>query len=158
MQKATEINHQQVQRIIVRQSSEHHSRPSNSLSSLLINKGSQTISVGVWRQEEAEKLVSAVKIYGNKDWKKCSDFIGSRTPKQCRDKWIDCLQPDIKKTSFQEWEDQLIIIQHQIIGNKWSMIASSLPGRTSSSVKNRWYSNLSKRKADMSKEIIFSSN
>jgi hypothetical protein len=91
-------------------------------------------------------LTTAVNLYGNNNWKKCSNFIETRSPKQCRDKWSYSRQPDLNKTFFQEWDDQLIIIQHQIIGNKWSTIAKSLPGRTSSAVKNRWYSSLSKRR------------
>jgi hypothetical protein len=111
---------------------------------LLVEEFSPQTIVGVWSQEETKKLLLAIQIYGNNNWKKCSNFIQSRTSKQCRDKWFTCLQPGLNKAAFQEWEDHIILIQHKIIGNKWALIAQHLPGRNGTSVKNRWYSYLSK--------------
>jgi hypothetical protein len=104
----------------------------------------QKTNFGVWSKEETKKLSDAVEIYGNNNWRKCANFMQTRTPKQCRDKWFENFQPNLNKGPFQEWEDQIVIIQHEIIGNKWSKIAQSLPGRTATSVKNRWYSYLLK--------------
>jgi hypothetical protein len=139
-----EYRYQQVQRIIVFQSTPHHSSPSPSLAFLLVDEFPQPMHIGIWTQNETEKLVSAVKIYGSNHCEKCSDFIGTRTPKQCRDKWLYSFQPDLNKSAFQDWEDRIIIHLQKLIGNRWSKIANSLPGRTPSSVKNRWYSRLSK--------------
>jgi hypothetical protein len=46
----------------------------------------------------------------------------------------------IKKVKFEKWEDEVIILERERIGNHWSHIADKLSGRTSSAVKNRWYS------------------
>jgi hypothetical protein len=91
-----------------------------------------------------KKLICAVEIYGNKNLKKCSNFIQTSTPKQCRDKWFDDFQPHLNKAIFEEWVNQIILVQHQIIVNKRGLIAQSLSGRTASSVKNQLYSYLSK--------------
>jgi hypothetical protein len=88
------------------------------LASLLVEENISTINLGVWSQFEEIKLISAVEIYGENNWKKCSNFIQTRTSKQSRDKWFTNLQPYLNKAVFEEWEDQVIIAQHQLIGNK----------------------------------------
>jgi hypothetical protein len=137
-------NNCQFQKIVLKQLSPHQAIPSSSLASILVEEIIPTFNLGVWSQDEEKNLITAVEIYGNSNWKKCSNFIKTRTSKQCRDKWFTNLQPDLNKTVFEEWEDQVIIVQHQIIGNKWTLISQSLPGRTATSVKNRWHSHLLK--------------
>jgi hypothetical protein len=46
----------------------------------------------------------------------------------------------IKRGKFEKWEDDIIILERERIGNHWCHIADKLPGRTSSAIKNRWYS------------------
>jgi hypothetical protein len=49
------------------------------------------------------------------------------------------LNPEVRRSPFERWEDELIESERQRIGNHWSVIAQRLPGRTACSVKNRWY-------------------
>jgi hypothetical protein len=136
--------HYQLRRIFLKQLSPHHSIPSSSLALLLVELIIPNPNLGVWSEDEEKKLISSVEVYGTRNWKKCSNFMKTRTAKQCRDKWFTTLQPDLKKSAFEEWEDQVIINQRKIHGNKWTVIAQILPGRTATSVKNRWCSHLSK--------------
>ena len=46
----------------------------------------------------------------------------------------------VTKTPFTVWEEFHLFTLQAHIGNKWCDIAQQLPGRTESSVKNRWYS------------------
>ncbi|KAH0790055.1 Myb-like DNA-binding domain containing protein [Histomonas meleagridis] len=105
-------------------------------------KDNTPISRGAWTQQEDEKLVSAVSQLGPKKWTDIAKFVPTRTSKQCRERWENRLKPGIRRDLFEPWEDQVIIQSQKEIGNRWSLIAKKLPGRSSSAVKNRWYSGL----------------
>lgn len=68
-----------------------------------------------------------------------------RCGKSCRLRWINYLRPDLKRGSFSQQEEDLIIALHEILGNRWSQIASQLPGRTDNEIKNFWNSCLKKK-------------
>ncbi|KAI8008985.1 Transcription factor MYB58 [Camellia lanceoleosa] len=71
----------------------------------------------------------------------------SRCGKSCRLRWINYLRPDVKRGNFTNEEEETIIKLHQTLGNKWSKIASYLPGRTDNEIKNVWNTHLKKRLA-----------
>ncbi|KAF2315928.1 hypothetical protein GH714_040723 [Hevea brasiliensis] len=65
--------------------------------------------------------------------------------KSCRLRWMNYLSPSVKRDNFSEEEDDLIIRLHKLLGNRWSLIAGRVPGRTDNQVKNYWNTHLSKR-------------
>ncbi|AQK91891.1 Transcription factor MYB86 [Zea mays] len=83
---------------------------------------------GLWSPEEDERL------YGLQ-----------RCGKSCRLRWINYLRPDLKRGGFSQQEEDLIVALHEILGNRWSQIASHLPGRTDNEIKNLWNSCLKKK-------------
>ena len=97
---------------------------------------------GTWTQQEDEQLMNAVNRLGTKKWTDIAKFVPTRTSKQCRERWYHRLDPRIKHEPFEPWEDQIIIEKQKEIGNRWAIIAQQIPGRSPSSVKNRWYSGL----------------
>jgi len=52
---------------------------------------------GPWTEEEDRKVIELVKIYGLKKWKIISSFLPGRIGKQCRERWTNHLDPNIKK-------------------------------------------------------------
>ncbi|KAG6617966.1 hypothetical protein I3842_Q138600 [Carya illinoinensis] len=50
-----------------------------------------------------------------------------------------------KEREYHPDEDDLIIRLHSLLGNRWSLIAGRLPGRTDNEIKNYWNTHLSKR-------------
>ncbi|XP_008244393.1 PREDICTED: transcription factor MYB113-like [Prunus mume] len=65
-----------------------------------------------------------------------------RCRKSCRLRWLNYLKPNIKRGEFTEDEVDLLIRLHKLLGNRWSLIAGRLPGRTSNGVKNYWNTRL----------------
>ncbi|CAI9757708.1 unnamed protein product [Fraxinus pennsylvanica] len=101
---------------------------------------------GAWTAEEDRKLVEAVEIHGPKRWKTIATTTGlNRCGKSCRLRWMNYLRPNIKRGSMSDQEEDLILKLHKLLGNRWSLIAGRLPGRTDNEIKNYWKSHLSKK-------------
>ncbi|WOK99934.1 Myb-related protein Hv33-like [Canna indica] len=106
----------------------------------------QKLRKGLWSPEEDEKLYSHIITYGVGCWSSVPKLAGLlRCGKSCRLRWINYLRPDLKRGKFSQQEEELIISLHQMLGNRWSQIASQLPGRTDNEIKNLWNSCLKKK-------------
>ncbi|OHT05741.1 Myb-like DNA-binding domain containing protein [Tritrichomonas foetus] len=89
-------------------------------------------------EKEDQIILQMVEHFGIHSWNKISEALGTRTPRQCRERWRHYLKPVIKPTSWTQEEDQLLEMKFNELGPKWSIIAPFLPGRTEVNVKNRW--------------------
>ncbi|ETL82578.1 hypothetical protein L917_17274 [Phytophthora nicotianae] len=101
---------------------------------------------GHWTPEEDAKLRELV-AEGKKNWGQVASLIPGRTSKQCRERWCNHLDPNINKGSYTEDEDKIIVEMQAKLGNRWSIIAQQLKGRTEDAVKIRWKSLMRGRRA-----------
>ncbi|CAN7005627.1 hypothetical protein IGI04_013690 [Brassica rapa subsp. trilocularis] len=105
---------------------------------------------GPWTQDEDEKLIDHIQKHGHGSWRALPKQAGlNRCGKSCRLRWTNYLRPDIKRGNFTEEEEETIINLHSLLGNKWSSIASNLPGRTDNEIKNYWNTHLRKKLLQM---------
>ncbi|KAL9666019.1 hypothetical protein QQ045_000341 [Rhodiola kirilowii] len=106
---------------------------------------------GPWTPEEDEKLVEFInKNDGHGSWRSLPKLSGlNRCGKSCRLRWTNYLRPDIKRGKFSDEEERLVIHLHSVLGNKWSRIATHLPGRTDNEIKNFWNTHLRRKLLQM---------
>lgn len=97
---------------------------------------------GPWSKAEDARLRALVAAHSPKNWTALAAQLGSRSGKQCRERWLNHLDPVIKKGPWSEEEDATLMALHRQLGNRWSDIAKHLPGRTDNSLKNRYNSKL----------------
>lgn len=75
-------------------------------------------------------------------WELVAQKLYGRTARQCRDRWLNYLSPNVRKSPWTVEEDKLLIDKINELGTHWSSIAKYFDGRSDNHIKNRWYSHL----------------
>ncbi|KAH7523874.1 transcription factor WER [Ziziphus jujuba] len=104
------------------------------------------LNKGAWSSQEDQILTDYIKTHGEGKWRNIPKQAGlKRCGKSCRLRWLNYLRPNIKRGNISLEEEDLIIRLHKLLGNRWSLIAGRLPGRTDNEIKNYWNTTLLKK-------------
>lgn len=107
---------------------------------------------GSWKSDEDARIIELVKKHG-KVWSRISKILGTRNGKQIRDRYINVLDPGVKKGKFSLEEDDKLIELYLKHGSKWATIAKYFSNRTADMIKNRFHSSVKKRIASITGNI-----
>lgn len=107
---------------------------------------------GSWTAKEDKILQEKRLIYGRK-WAKIASFLPGRHGKQCRERYVNHLNPELKKSEWTDDEEAVLIAMRQVHGNRWANISKELPGRSDNDVKNHWYSTIKRKFAEHGEQV-----
>jgi hypothetical protein len=107
---------------------------------------------GSWTAEEDNILRDKRQLYGRK-WAKIAAHLPGRQGKQCRERFVNHLDPELKKGEWTDDEEAILIALHETHGNRWANISKNLPGRSDNDVKNHWYSTIQRKFQQHGKDV-----
>lgn len=87
-------------------------------------RGGPGVVKHVWHAGEDARLAELVSEHGKKSWTLVAKHLGGgRNGKQCRERWHNHLDPDVKKGMWSVAEDEILRENHHKFGNRWARIA-----------------------------------
>ncbi|KAI1648059.1 pre-mRNA splicing factor component-domain-containing protein [Daldinia loculata] len=92
---------------------------------------------GVWTNIEDEILKVSVSKYGLNQWARVSSLLPRKTPKQCKARWNEWLDPSIKKIEWSKEEDERLLHLAKLMPTQWRTIAP-IVGRTANQCLERY--------------------
>ncbi|KAL7416874.1 pre-mRNA splicing factor component-domain-containing protein [Mrakia frigida] len=110
------------------------------------------IKGGIWRNTEDEILKAAISKYGKNQWARISSLLVRKTPKQCKARWYEWLDPSIKKVEWSKTEDEKLLHLAKLMPTQWRTIAP-IVGRTATQCLERYQKLLDEAEAQENDEL-----
>ena len=107
---------------------------------------------GVWTNIEDEILKASVSKYGLNQWARVSSLLARKTPKQCKARWSEWLDPSIRKIEWSKEEDEKLLHLAKLMPTQWRTIAP-IVGRTATQCLERYQKLLDDAEAKENDEL-----
>jgi pre-mRNA-splicing factor CDC5/CEF1 len=107
---------------------------------------------GVWTNIEDEILKASVSKYGLNQWQRVSSLLARKTAKQCKARWIEWLDPGIRKVEWSKEEDEKLLHLAKLMPTQWRTIAP-IVGRTATQCLERYQRLLDEAEARENDEL-----
>lgn len=107
-----------------------------------------------WTKEEDDNLRQLVKKYGENNWMEISKNMGNRKIRQCRERWQNYLNPNLKIGNWTNEEDELILKKRYELGPKWKVIEKFFENRTDAMIKTRYNALIRDKERKIKKQIL----
>lgn len=91
-------------------------------------------------------MLQLVQLHGPHNWVRISQLVGSRSPKQCRERYHQNLKPTLNHEPITPEEGVVIEKLVGEMGKRWAEIARRLHGRSDNAVKNWWNGGMNRRR------------
>ena len=111
--------------------------PWTSLPWLCIMSSSGLCNVTVHSLLQDEILKAAVMKYGLNQWARISSLLVRKSAKQCKARWYEWLDPNIRKTEWTRDEDEKLLHLAKLMPTQWRTIAP-IVGRTPAQCLERY--------------------
>jgi len=93
-----------------------------------------------WSKHEDELLLNIVHtMQWPMKWTVVAQSLPDRTGKQCRERYVNHLNPRLKVSDWTLVEDATIFHLYNLIGSHWAKMSKVIPGRTDNGIKNRFH-------------------
>lgn len=90
-------------------------------------------------RREDLKLKQLVAKYSTDNWKIIAEHLKPRTPRQCRERWTNYINPSLSHEPWTADEDDILTKLHYDLGNHWKELQRYLPKRSKNNIKARWH-------------------
>jgi hypothetical protein len=91
------------------------------------------------------RLRQIVAHFGCGNWSFVATQMPGRNSRQCRERWVNYINPELNHHPLSRAEDLLLESKHEELGPQWQLIATFLPGRSKNLLKNHWISKQRRR-------------
>jgi hypothetical protein len=88
--------------------------------------------------DEDQRLIDLVDALGQKNWIEIAANLGGRNARQCRERFTNYLDPNLRRDEWTADEDRLLERKFAEFGPKWNKIAKFFVNRSDNALRNRW--------------------